>query len=363
MGKKKAIGEYNDFLDGEKLRDNAEPRTTLHGTAPTTRKVSPPPVHQDRKGSKRHGRGRGKSGPRKPQLTHFLCLPLVTEPSRPQLQTGLEKLKHDLSTQDLVPIKAVRPVGTLHLTLGVMSLDSSTLEAAKLLLQDLNLHNLLRDITIQVVAQQAAEDGTISENLASLPDTEAIKINIEGLVPMQTPQKTSILYAAPKDKTERLILLATALRERFTEKGLLIEDTRPLKLHATIINTVYAKPGGPRGKNAKSKGTPETASHQDGKKGDEHDDSTSIAGSAEDDHSNEVKRNEGHGPEAKNWMRFDARSLIDEYKDFLWARDVKIDRVQICKMGAKKIWSSDVEGEGRVVDERYEVVYEKGIDE
>jgi activating signal cointegrator complex subunit 1 len=363
MGKKKASGEYNDFVDGEKLRDNAEPRTTLNGSTTTTREVPPPPVHQDRKGSKRHGKGKGKSGPKKPRLTHFLCLPLVTELSRPQLQAGLEKLKRDLSTQDLVPIKAVRPVGTLHLTLGVMSLDSSTLEAAKLLLQNLNLHNLLRDITIQAVAQQAAEDGIISENMASLPDTEAIKIYIEGLVPMQTPQKTSILYAAPKDKTERLMLFASALRERFIEKGLLIEDTRPLKLHATIINTVYAKPGGRRGTNAKPKGTPETVSHQDGKKGDEHNDNASTANSTEDGHSNEVKKNEGHGPEAQGWMRFDARSLIDEYKDFSWARDVKIDRVQICKMGAEKIWSSGVEGEGEVVDERYEVICEKSIDD
>ena len=60
-------------------------------------------------------------------------------------------------------------------------------------------------------------------------------------------------------------------------------------------------------------------------------------------------------------MRFDASKLIDEYKDFTWAQDIQVDRVQICKMGAKKIWSSGKEGAGEVLDERYEVVCEKGI--
>jgi activating signal cointegrator complex subunit 1 len=60
-------------------------------------------------------------------------------------------------------------------------------------------------------------------------------------------------------------------------------------------------------------------------------------------------------------MRFDARALIDSYKAFTWAKDVRIDRVQICKMGAKKVWSGGKDGEGEVVDEKYEVVCEKGI--
>lgn len=360
MGKKKAVSEYNDFLDGEKLRDNAEPRTTLNESAHTTRDISPPLPRKDRKGSKRDSKT--KNRPKKPQLTHFLCLPFVTEASRPQLQAGLEKLKHNLSTGDLVPPKAVRPVGTLHLTLGVMSLDSPTLEAATQYLQSLNLHNILRDITIQVVAQKAAEDGTISENLASLPDTEAIKINVEGLVPMQAPQKTSILYAMPKDATERLLPFALALREHFLEKGWLVEDTRPLKLHATIVNTVYAKLKGRRGKNT-SQPNESKKPHQNDEVHEEQDDDASTAGSVEDSPMKGAERSEGHGPEAKSWMRFDARPLIDEYRDFSWARDVKIDKVQICKMGAKKIWDGGVEGEGEVVDERYEVMAEKGIDD
>jgi activating signal cointegrator complex subunit 1 len=56
-------------------------------------------------------------------------------------------------------------------------------------------------------------------------------------------------------------------------------------------------------------------------------------------------------------LRFDARDLIERYKDVVWAENVRIDRVQICKMGAKKI----LNGEGEVVAEEYEVVGEKVI--
>jgi activating signal cointegrator complex subunit 1 len=354
MGKKKTNGEYNDFLDGEKLHDNNEVRTSLQGAS--TQDISPPPIGQDRRGSKRHGKV--KSGPKKPQLTHFLCLPLVTDTSRVQLKTGLERLKNDLEQDQLVPAKAVRPVGTIHLTLGVMSLDETQLEGAKHFLQSMSLHRILRDLTQRQVAQRAAEDGTISENLnaAAMPDTDSLTINLESLVPMQSPHKTSILYASPKDTTQRLVPFATLLKKEFTERGFMVEDTRPLKLHATIINTIYAKSSARRGRKSTVK---ETLKHIEHKVSPHHhaDDNASVDGASEEDGPNDTNtRSEGHGPDAKSWMRFDASSLIERYKDFTWAQDVRIDRVQICKMGAKKIWSGE-----EVVDERYEVVYSKAI--
>ncbi|RYF47995.1 MAG: hypothetical protein EOO38_11055, partial [Cytophagaceae bacterium] len=240
MGKKKQIGEYNDFLDGEKLRDNSEVRTSLRPTS-TRQDISPPSLRQDQRSNKKHANSRG--GPKKPPLTHFLCLPLITDSSRPQLERGLSKLKTDLEATSLVPPKAIRPVGTLHLTLGVMSLDASKLEDANQYLQSLNLHNLFRDISMQIIAEKAAEDGTISENLnaAALPDADGLTINLESLVPMQQASKTSILYASPKDETQRLMPFAAALKKAFTEKGFVLDDERDLRLHATVVNSIYAK--------------------------------------------------------------------------------------------------------------------------
>ncbi|KAH7075358.1 AKAP7 2'5' RNA ligase-like domain-containing protein [Paraphoma chrysanthemicola] len=357
MGKKKQTGDYNDFVDGEKLRDNAEVRTSLHPST-TRQEISPPPARHGPRGGKRHGRG----GPKKPPLTHFLCLPLVTDSSRPHLEGGLEKLKSDLERSSPVPTKAIRPVGTLHLTLGVMSLDEQSLEAAKQDLQDLNLHNLLRDISTQAIAEKAAEDGTISENLnaAAMPDTDGLTVSLEGLVPMQEATKTSILYASPQDATGRLMPFAQALRKRFVEGGWVVDEGRDLRLHATIINTIYAKSGS-RGRGGQGKIASNTIRGREDRPHTQRPSTEDTAANDSDKDDTKIDTAAGHGPNAQSWLRFDARDLIEEYKDFTWADNVRIDRVQICKMGAKKVWSGGAQGEGDVLDERYEVVCEKGV--
>lgn len=316
MGKKKPSTAYNDFLDGEKLHDNTQVRTSLNATPPEEKHTAAEPTffeapRSDKNLVKNHGGLKGK----KPPLTHFLCLPLVTDASRPQLQSGLEKLKEDIEEDSTVPAKAIRPIGTIHLTLGVMSLTEPQLQAVREYLQSLSLHDLIRNITIQKAADRTAEGGAITENLdaATMPDTSFLAVDLQELRPMHSPSRTSILYAAPEDPTKRLLPFASALKDDLMQNEFLVNDTRPLKLHATIINTVYAKP-------------------------------------------NKTNRN-------SHSMYFDARDLIDKYKDFTWAEAVRIDRIQICKMGAKKHWSSGQEGQREVVDERYEVVFEKRLDE
>ncbi len=362
MGKKKSKGEYNDFLDGEKLRDNADIRTSLQSSSSVTRHPLPPPSQQhDRRGGKRTGEG--KKGPSRPPLTHFLCLPLVTGESEPQLLHGLEKLKGELRTKDIVPLKAVRPLGTLHLTIGVMSIEEAKVQELQQYLQDLDLYSIFRDISLQRIAEQAAKDGVIGENFnaAAMPKAEPLKINLESLVPMQSPTNTSILYAEPRDASRRLYAFASELRKRFTADNYMVEDTRPLKLHATIINTIYAKPGGRRRKSGNTKATAEHNDNGISLGG------PNAGGSANDDvdtslpEGQQMEAKSGHGPNAKSWMRFDASSLITTFSDFRWAEGIQIDKVHICKMGAKKIWSGGREGEGEIVDEEYEVVASKNI--
>jgi activating signal cointegrator complex subunit 1 len=359
MGKKKDKGAYNDFLDGEKLRDNADVRTSLHSSSSLQRDSTPPAPRREGR-DERGGLGKkGKGGPKKPQLTHFLCLPLVNEGSRPQLESALGKFSLILAKENTVPVKAVRPVGTLHLTLGVMSLDEEKLQGAVESLQELDLKSILRS------ASAAEQQMSIGQQL----EGEGLSINLGGLIPMQQPHKTSILYAEPRDTTSRLFPFASSLRNHFTTKGFLIEDSRPLKLHATILNTIYAKPRGRQG-NRKKDETPEIQADTA-----DHDDTTSATGSvagedairapdsftAENETASaqrdELDRSEGHGPKAKSWIRFDATSLIEQHIDFVWAENLKIDRVQICKMGAKKTMNEA----GEVVDEKYEVVAEKTI--
>lgn len=357
MGKKKVKGEYNDFLDGEKLRDNTEVRTSLPNASPTANISHPPTRH--------HGKGKGRATgkkPNKPQLTHFLCLPLVNAGSRPQLEKSLEGFKKELEKEGVVPLKAVRPVGTLHLTLGVMALDVVGVEGVERCLNEVDFRGLLGDST-SIPAEgdrkptEVAISVTDKQHSRSTQDIEPISIDLKGLVPMQPHEKISILYAEPIDATSRLYSFASALRDHFADRGFLIEDSRPLKLHATIINTIYAKAKGhPARKRAPQPSKSESAADMhDGEESalsPENEQTTPLTARSEI-----PDRSEGHGPNAKSLLKFDARELIAQYKDFVWAENVSIEKVQICKMGAKKILNED----GDVVAEEYEEVHGRRI--
>lgn len=375
MGKKKTKGEYNDFTEDTRYsKTDNDIRTTLQSTSILTRNISPPASSKPQ--AQRHNNAHNKSKPKKPPLTHFLCLPLITSTNRPQIATALDKLRKDVESHTPVPPKAVRPVGTLHLTLGVMSLSPSQLDDATKHLQDLDIGQLLRGITTQRVAEEAADTQMVSEgfgaveypggnplmNAAMAADPDSLVVELRGLVPMQKPRQTSILYAEPRDESGRLMRFAESVRSVFVEKEWVVKDDRPLRLHATFLNTIYAKPKG-RGR---GKGKPiakaAATSGVDGQDQGEVDGANGASqqgadGEAEKEEGND-EGSKGHGPDAKSWMRFDASSLIEAYTDFVWAEDVRIDRVQICRMGAKKILE---EGTGEVVDEQYEVVAEKKL--
>ncbi|KAF2202059.1 hypothetical protein GQ43DRAFT_440007 [Delitschia confertaspora ATCC 74209] len=448
-GKKKT--EYNDFLEGEKLKDNALPRTSLQDTgslrpmqedggdgsialAPSSatnlstsnlksaRSVSPPPLHRSPKRTK-SGKGKGgKGGAKKPPLTHFLCLPLVNSSSEKQLASSLEKFKQEVTSQDgkekntYVPEKAIRPVGTLHLTLGVMSLDEEGMGKVGQAVAELDLSNLL-------------SGGANATPISTSPDEskpiQPLSLSISGLRSMQHAKSTSVLYAEPRDPDNRLEPLANALRDHFTEKGLLVPDNRPLKLHATIVNTIYAKAKGRGGRQAEqsvaAKGTgtaavgDENANDTEGEitegeagheiiheldtvdtsapdvqevSEEEAKDINTALEAAEDLGMKGAKEKMASATESQahptqsetqanqtlssfpssakakkpnrrgkgsGFIRLDARKIVEQYKDYVWAEGVKVDTVQVCKMGARKA----VDEEGRETGEMYEVVFEK----
>lgn len=41
-------------------------------------------------------------------------------------------------------------------------------------------------------------------------------------------------------------------------------------------------------------------------------------------------------------VTIDATELLDEYEDFTWVGDMRVERVAICKMGAKKVEDESV---------------------
>lgn len=214
--------------------------------------------------------------------THFLCLPLVSHVSRPQLARSLAAFAADVTSPDsfAVPEQAVRPLGTLHLTLGVMTLSSgSSLDGAVSLLKSLVP-------SPDVTALSRAGDGQ-TQPMGS-PAPPPMSITLKGLHSMQSPSKATVLYAPPADDTGRLIQLCQHLRAAFQDAGFMDKEDRPLLLHVTIVNTIYVKGSGPgRG-----------------------------------------RRNEK--------LTVDARDILNRYDDYVWMQDVPVDKVAICKMGAKE---------------------------
>ncbi|KAK0674511.1 hypothetical protein QBC41DRAFT_297599 [Cercophora samala] len=270
--------------------------------------------------------------PKPPPPTHFLCIPLVTPTSRPQLASSLSTFKEEVTLPPpqgfSLPETAIRPLGTLHLTLGIFSFpppapaaapsplvnvtrpgeSSSTpgkdrLEKAKSVLAGLNLREIWDTVR---------------------KDTEPDRptVTLKGLASMHPLHKTTVLYAPPVDEkfTGSLQKFCESVRERFLlvgegeGEGLMVEDGRPLLLHATVVNTIYVK-------------------------------------------GRDKQRHRGkHGKERMVVER--AGDIIERYEDQVWMRDVEVEKVAICKMGAKKV----VDGEGRETgEEEYEVVGEVGF--
>ena len=314
---------------------------------------------------------RRKYSNKRPPLTHFLCLPLLTTTSIPQLQESLSLFKQSVTrpaksqipanedadatastTKAVIPEKAFRPLGVLHLTLGVMSLRSGEkMNAAKDFLESLNLSELLVESGSHPVESNHGKDVSRVNNIAqmgldspqsesagtapacletlkgvvtppSLPrpklSVEPLVISLQGLQAFPGPHKATVLHCPPHDQTSRLYPFCSKLKQIFTEAGLLEPDTRPLVLHATIVNTVYAK---------------------------------------------KVRRYEKRRTDA---ISFDATEIMRTYNEkvgietgsaageFVWANDILIDRVRICEMGAKLV-------EDEKLGQEYAVFAEKMI--
>ncbi|KAK7948228.1 uncharacterized protein PG986_009114 [Apiospora aurea] len=263
--------------------------------------------------------------PPRPPPTHFLCIPLVTSLSRPQLVSALASFGSDVTSPQSVgvPAEAIRPVGTLHLTLGVMSFPKNEgLDKATELLKTLAPRQILGSIVAAQQAQAALESkgnqdedqhkdkGKDKDKDPPGPLQPQLAVTLRGLHSMQSnPSKATALYSPPVDPDGTLQKFCESIKQTFQQAGVMAEEDRPLLLHATVLNTIYVK-GEKRG---------------------------------------------GGGRHGKRRERItvDARDILDRYDDFVWMQDAPVEKIAICRMGAKK------QDDG---DEAYEVEAEIGMD-
>ena len=314
---------------------------------------------------------RKRPAEKKPALTHFLCLPLVTAASKPQLETSLEAFRDDVSptggadgssahdtgptTYETVHPKAIRPVGALHCTLGVMSLSKDQLDQAVETLRAIDVERLLSASAtayksgtddLSTPAKDQDEPASLTRPISPPSNghvAQPLRIDLKGVVSMHDPQKTSILYTAPADSSGRLYPFCLALQDLFKQRGLLVPDDRKLKLHATIVNTIYAKGRRKRAPPQRQRQQTPDRSQTNALAQDAN------AGEAQSGDIEQDSRSQGHGPNANAPLKIDARAILEKYQDFFWANDVVLDRIAICEMGAKKKFAED----GKLVAEEY----------
>ncbi|ODM23208.1 hypothetical protein SI65_00797 [Aspergillus cristatus] len=213
-------------------------------------------------------RGNFRPPPRKekkPQLTHFLCLPLVNSISLPQLESSLATFKAAIpaspaqqeksqnSPQEaivqqgrpLIPDGALRPVGTLHLTLGVMSLPTKErFEEALEFFQSLDLVAMIHEAEEKAERIKSRKGRTERPLHPSLPDSRGegefdavqetntvsqtmprpFNVSLESLHALPRARSATVLHAAPVDPTSRLYPFCEMLRDKFLEAGFLQGD-------------------------------------------------------------------------------------------------------------------------------------------
>lgn len=353
----------------------------------------------------------------RPRPTHFVCLPLVGPASASQLGASLSQFWERASTiQPALPKAALRPLGTLHFTLGVMNLpDKRRLDEAVAFLNNLDLVSLLNQIepgqqasastsVTEITSKRTIlksqgptdnpsttvhhiEENVVTEELGVTNDelvracqgyaqdehqidqskglgheagnelqaSNPLMISLVSLGALPSAKEARILYAEPLDTTSRLYPFAQAIQQRFIEAGFIQQDMvrdfkpgrkpqlvpRPLLLHATVANTIYAP-----------KKWSKPAASKNG----------------------EEKRDKNVRPK-KESQTFDAQPLLVEFAgrsqgpqsqagkpSYTWAEQLPIDRLCICEMGAKPIANEPFAPfGGPILSSEYRVVAERRI--
>ena len=416
-------------------------------------------------------RPRGQRREKQPALTHFLCLPLVNHASLPQLEASIAAFtashppvpvadpsssQHQSTEQDAlqaaIPQGAVRPIGTIHLTIGVMSLPTKErLNEALSFFQTLDLAGLLREaerVAYELRQRHVwkrrpnpAEASSLSPApLNSEQEHRPLSVSLESLHALPRAKAATVLHASPVDPTGRLYPFCVMLRDKFIEAGFMLSEAknglppekgdpkaveevqasqcrdlnsddnplleelpnvgseagnvrapkildpytaavarkpkpRPLLLHATLVNTIYVRgrrkfEAGGKGRNGSRRlefDARELLAKYRNYYADEtqttpRDDIMCHSGSSTESSS----VSEPGGPEGEEVISHPGTSSAASRPQypFVWARDIPINSVTICEMGAKtlEIGGPGDRGLNARLGEEYTVIAERSLD-
>ncbi|KAJ5669460.1 hypothetical protein N7462_010530 [Penicillium macrosclerotiorum] len=207
--------------------------------------------------AQKHQQPRKTRPAKRPPLTHFLCLPLVNSTSISQLESSIAAFKaasfpcqaSDLrhvqsqSTNDqtvphpLIPEGAIRPLGTLHLTLGVMSLPKKeTLDEALRFFHSLDLAGLMLEAERVAInlrqkrssTPQVSTSTTMGSTEKTSQGAQPFSISLESLHALPRAKAATVLHASPEDPTGRLYPFCFMLRDKFIEAGFILGESKDM---------------------------------------------------------------------------------------------------------------------------------------
>ena len=136
----------------------------------------------------------------------------------------------------------MRPLGTLHLTLGVMSFHTKErLDEALAFFQSLDLTALMREAErvatekrekrnrrgqLPASTSDHAENESKPYNSANWKGSEPLTISLESLYALPRAKSATVLHASPIDPTERLYPFCLMLRDKFLEAGFMLAESK-----------------------------------------------------------------------------------------------------------------------------------------
>ncbi|XP_062859741.1 activating signal cointegrator 1 complex subunit 1 [Trichomycterus rosablanca] len=176
---------------------------------------------------------------RKQPFTHFLSFAL----NQTQVQEGFQRFKEKViqhCSQDMgVDESIFQNPAKLHLTIETLALlnEQEVMQASELLQQ---CQSFIRDIT----------------------EGKPLALKVKGIEYMNDdPSMVDILYAKVNvlDGSDKLQQIADMLVESFVASGLMVREWERVKLHATVMNTLFRKDqsvddkAGPRRQNVKDR--------------------------------------------------------------------------------------------------------------
>ncbi|XP_032357342.1 activating signal cointegrator 1 complex subunit 1 [Etheostoma spectabile] len=158
---------------------------------------------------------------KKQPFTHFLSFPL----NDPKIQEGFLSFKDEVlrqcSQDHGVEGSIFQNPAKLHLTIGTLALLND-MEVRKACEHLQECQNFIREIT----------------------EGKPLSLEVTGIEYMNDdPAMVDVLYAKVdlKDRSDKLQMIADRLVEHFVSAGLMVREWDRVKLHGTVMNTVFRK--------------------------------------------------------------------------------------------------------------------------